>query len=68
MSAAVVDEGVNVLAQKQEATLTAALALRGHAVHKLARGGYLVCWQGCSRHCGNLESLHAFARQVGAVK
>lgn len=53
--------------QKHESTLIAQLALRGHATHKLERGGYLVVWQGCSRHCGDLESLEAFARQVGAV-
>jgi len=68
MSAAVVDVAADVLPEKHEATLTAALALRGHAVHKLASGGFLVCWQGHSRHCGDLESLQAFARQVGAVR
>lgn len=61
-------EDCPVLAEKHERTLIAQLALRGHAAHKLERGGYLVCWQGCSRHCGDLESLEAFARQVGAIR
>jgi len=68
MSAAAVDVAADVLPEKHEALLTAALALRGHAVHKLASGGFLVCWQGHSRKCGDLESLQAFARQVGAVR
>jgi hypothetical protein len=48
-------------------TLRASLALRGHQVHVLAAGGLLVVWQGCSRHCGDVEALEEFARQVGAV-
>jgi hypothetical protein len=67
MSAIVLDQPT-ALPQKHESTLIAQLALRGHATHKLERGGYLVVWQGCSRHCGDLESLEAFARQVGAVR
>lgn len=68
MSAAAELNPLTDLPPKVEATLTAALALRGHAVHKLATGGFLVCWLGHSRHCGDLESLAAFARQVGAVR
>lgn len=68
MSAAVVEQVGEELPTKHESTLVAKLALRGHATHKLASGGYLVVWQGCSRHCGDLESLEAFARQVGAFK
>lgn len=53
---------------KLESTLIAQFALRGHTVFRLEAGGYLVCWQGCSRHCGDLESLEAFARQLGACQ
>lgn len=53
---------------KAEATLMAQLALRGHATHKLASRGFLVVWQGYSRHCSDIEALEAFARQVGAVR
>jgi len=67
MSAAQLDLEAAALPRKHEATLTAQLALRGHAVHKLASGGYLVCWRGCTRHCGDLQSLEQFARQVGAI-
>jgi len=54
--------------QKLLDTLRAVLALRGHQVHGLASGGFLVCWLGHSRHCGDMVSLEAFARQVGAVE
>lgn len=52
---------------KPLATLRALLAIRGHQVHVLASGSFLVCWMGHSRHCGDLVSLEAFARQVGAI-
>lgn len=53
---------------KREATIIAALALKGHAVHRLATGGFLVSrWTG-TRHCQDVESLDAFARQVGALR
>jgi hypothetical protein len=50
---------------KRLATLCARLVLRGHVVHALSTGGFLVCWRGHSRHCSDLVSLEAFARQVG---
>jgi hypothetical protein len=53
---------------KLESTLIAQFALRGHAVHRLEAGGYLVSWHNCSRHCLDLEALEAFARQVGAIR
>lgn len=52
---------------KRLATLCARLVLRGHVVHALSTGGFLVCWRGHSRHCSDLVSLEAFARQVGAT-
>lgn len=54
--------------RKHEATLMAKLALRGHAVHRIATGGYLVCRHGYVKHCADLEALQAFAWQVGAVR
>lgn len=53
---------------KLQVTLIAALALRGHEVHTLASGGFLVCRWGQSRACPSLEALQVFARQVGAIQ
>jgi hypothetical protein len=61
-------EPVTHAATKLVSTLQAALALKGHQCHVLATGGFLVLWQGHSRHCGDLDSLEAFARQVGAIR
>ncbi|QHE86318.1 hypothetical protein [Hydrogenophaga sp. BPS33] len=55
-------------AVKLQSTLQAALALKGHQCHALATGGFLVVWKGCSRHCGDVDALEAFARQVGAIR
>jgi hypothetical protein len=55
-------------AVKRLATLRAALAIKGHQVHELASGTYLVTWMNCARHCGDLDALADFARQVGAVR
>lgn len=54
---------------KQEATLMAALALRGFVVHRVT-SGYLVAnpSHGQSRHCGDLQALASFARAVGAIR
>ena len=53
---------------KAVATLTAQLALAGHTVHKLHRGGYLVCKWNYSYHAKDFEALQAFARQLGVSK
>ena len=50
---------------KTEATLIAALALRGFAVHRLEVGGYLVAKWNLSRHCADLTELESFAQKVG---
>lgn len=63
-----VAEPITFAAVKLRSSLIAALALKGHACHELATGGFLVVWQGCSRHCGDVEALEAFARQVGAIR
>jgi hypothetical protein len=55
------------LEQKQVANVIAALALRGHAVHELADGGFITTRWGMARHCPGFTELKAFARQIGAV-
>lgn len=50
---------------KRENTLVAQFALRGHAVHRLADGGFLVCRHGFVKHCPDLAALAGFARQTG---
>ena len=52
------------LEEKRLATITARMALAGHAVHKL-QDGFLVTRWGMSRHCPDLASLVGFARQLG---
>lgn len=54
-------------AGKRVATLIAQLALRGHVVHRIQGGGFLVTRHSMHRHCVDVESLEAFARQVGAI-
>ena len=61
-------EPTEFAATKLVSTLEAALALKGHQCHKLATGGFLVVWKGCSRHCSDIDTLEAFARQVGAIR
>jgi len=51
--------------EKQLATIIAKMALAGHEVHRLETG-YAVCRWGMSKFCPTLETLMAFARQVGA--
>lgn len=61
-----VESDENAVQAKHLATLKAQFALRGHQVHELASGGFLVVWRGCSRRCIDLEGLESFVRQVGA--
>lgn len=69
MSAAVQERTQPVTtADKRAATLQAQLALRGHVVHRIQGGGFLVTRYNMHRHCGDVESLEAFARQVGAIE
>jgi hypothetical protein len=53
-------------AQKAEATIFAGFALRGFAVHE-APDGFLVSRWGLTRHCPDIQTLLAFARQVGVT-
>ncbi len=43
------------------------LAKKGHHVHRLDTGGYLVANWGYTLHCPGLAELQAFARKVGAA-
>ena len=49
---------------KAIATQVAELALRGHEVHQLTDGGYLVCKYGYTHHAPDFEALQAFARRL----
>lgn len=50
---------------KTEATVTANLALLGHAVHKGQSGDFVVCKYGVTRYCQDLAALKAFVGQLG---
>jgi hypothetical protein len=50
---------------KAIATQVAELAIRGHAVHQLKEGGFLVCKYGHTFHAINFVELQAFARRLG---
>ena len=50
---------------KAIATQIAELAIRGHAVHQLKGGGFLVCKYGYTFHAIDLAELQAFARRLG---
>ena len=57
-----------ILGPKPEATLIARFTIKGAAVHRLSEGGFLVCQYGHVKHCPDLHSLAAFARQTGVAK
>ena len=50
---------------KAIATQVAELASRGHAVHQLKDGGFLVCKYGHTFHANDFAELQAFARRLG---
>ena len=50
---------------KAIATQFAELAIRGHAVHQLKDGGFLVCKYGHTFHAADFAELQAFARRLG---
>ena len=50
---------------KAIATQVAQLAIRGHAVHQLKGGGFLVCKFGHTFHANEFADLQAFARRLG---
>ena len=51
--------------RKAEATVTAQLALHGHAVNALLCGDFLVCKYGLSFYAQDVEALQAFAKKLG---
>lgn len=53
---------------KAQATQIAELAIRGHAVHRLKDGGFLVCKYGHTFHAVDFVELQAFARKLGVSK
>ena len=50
---------------KAISTLTAQLALHGHAVHDGLSGDFLVCRWGMSKYCQDFDELQAFAVKLG---
>jgi hypothetical protein len=50
---------------KAIATQAAELAIRGHAVHQLKDGGFLVCKYGQIFHANGFAELQAFTRRLG---
>ena len=53
---------------KAIATQVAELALRGHEVHQLTDGGYLVCKYGYTHHAPDFEALQAFTQRLGVTQ
>ena len=53
---------------KAIATQIAELAIRGHAVHQLKDGGFLVCKYGHTFEATDFAELQAFARRLGVTK
>ena len=51
--------------RKDITTLIAALGIRGHAVHEVKGGGFLVCKYGYTHHAQDFEALQAFAKRLG---
>ena len=53
---------------KAIATQIAELVIRGHAVHPLKDGGFLVCKYGHTFEATDFAELQAFARRLGVTK
>jgi hypothetical protein len=54
--------------RKAVSTVTAQLALHGHAVHALMCGDFLVCKYGLSYYAQDFEALQAFAKKLGVMQ
>ena len=57
--------------QRQRKAITtqiAELAIRGHAVHELKGGGFLVCKYGYTHYAQDFEALQTFAQRLGVSK
>ncbi len=55
-------------ADKRVNTAIARLAMKGHAVHRLAHGGFLVTRWTLTRECVDIDALEAFLGQIGAAE
>ncbi len=53
---------------KAESTLIAQLALAGHAVHRLADGGYLCSKWGYTYQAADFSELRAFAARLNVIR
>ena len=53
---------------KEIATLTAKLALAGHAVHQLQCGDFSVCKYGYTFYAQDFDALQGFAERLGVLK
>lgn len=51
--------------EKAVTTQIAELALKGHAVHQLVVGGFVVCKYGMAKYCDSFTDLQAFAEKLG---
>lgn len=54
--------------RQEVATLIAQLAIRGHAVHTMQSGDFLVCKYGLSYYAADFGALQAFARKLGVTQ
>jgi hypothetical protein len=59
------DTGTNGSSSKAISTQVALLAIKGHQVHRLADGGFLVSKYGFTYLAENFEALQAFAKRLG---
>ena len=53
--------------EKTVATIAAQFSLLGHAVHKLADGGFMVTRWSMSRYCPDVAALSAFLAVIGCA-
>lgn len=53
--------------EKTVATIAAKFSLLGHAVHKLADGGFMVTRWSMSRYCPDVAALSAFLAVIGCA-
>ena len=54
--------------RKDITTLIAALGIRGHAVHEVRGGGFLVCKYGYTHCAQDVKALKTFAQRLGVSK
>jgi len=62
------DSATDERQRKALSTVTAQLALQGHAVHVGSNGDYLVSRWNMSRYCQDFAALQDFARRLGVIE